>query len=184
MADNNNDGLPNDGDWYEIKGSEYSHRETIHNFQITYYKPGTSGLVTWKDNQGGSGNLRPEFGTESWWWQGYGDQTSVSFSGVRLPDAYFNSSKDPLVQLWLPRTGLFRFGYAECYNNEDYNSLLKANFLDISSAVDASGLPVNLTKINFIKVQSGVFQIGGWLNEISTEISGAADIHLLDKKSY
>ena len=184
MADNNNDGLPNDGAWFEIKGSEYNHPETIHNYQITYYKPSPSGLVTWKDNQGKSGTLLPEFGAESWWWTGYGDKTSVEFSGVKLPDAYFNSSKDPLIELWLPRTGLFRYGYAECYFNEDYNGLLKANFLDISSAVDASGSPANLTKINFIKVQSGIFQIAGWLNEISTEISGAADIHLLDKNSY
>ncbi len=184
MADNNNDGLPNDGTWYEIKGSEYNHAETIHNYQVTYYKPGSSGQVTWKDNQGKSGTLVPEFGTDSWWWTGYGDKTSVTFSGVRLPDAYFNSSKDPNIDLWLPRPGLFRYGYAECYNNQDYNDLLKANFLDISSAVDASGLPANLSKINFIKVQSGIFQIAGWLNEISTEVSGAADIHLLDKKSY
>ncbi|HWR99651.1 MAG TPA: hypothetical protein VN249_03500 [Prolixibacteraceae bacterium] len=184
MADHNNDGLPNDGAWYEIKGSEYNHPETIRNYQVTYYKPGSSGQVTWKDNQGGSGSLVPEFGTESWWWSGYGDQSSVTFSGVRLPDAYVNTSADPLTELWLPRTGLFRFGYAECYGNEDYNSMLKANMLDISSAVDAAGLPANLAKINFIKVQSGIFQIAGWLNEISTEISGAADIHLLDKNSY
>ena len=84
----------------------------------------------------------------------------------------------------MPRTGLFQFGYAECYDNADYNTLLRANFLDISLAVDAYGKPANLSSVNFIKVQSGVFQSAGWLNEISTEISGAADIHLLDKKSY
>lgn len=184
MDDTNNDGLPNDGVWFEIKGSEYNNTETIHNYQVTYYKPGTSGYVTWKDNLGKTGTLVPEYGNDSWWWSGYGDKTSVTFSGVKLPDAFSNTSSDPAVELWLTRTGLFRYGYAECYNNEDYNTLLKANFLDISSAVDAAGLPANLTKIKFIKVQSGVFQIAGWLNEVSTEISGAADIHLLDKKSY
>ncbi len=184
MEDTNSDGLPNDGPWLEIKGSEYSNPETIHNYQVSYYKPDGTGFVTWKDNQGKEGKLVPEFGNATWWWSGYGDKTSISFSGVRLPDAYFNGSKDPAIQFWSTRLGLFKFGYAECYNNEDYNPILKANFLDISSAVDASGIPANLSKINFIKVQSGVFQIGGWLNEISTEISGAADIHLLDKKSY
>ncbi len=184
MEDTNNDGLPNDGAWMEIKGSEYSHAETIHNYQVTYFKPGPSGQITWKDNLGKSGSLVPGFGNESWWWTGYGDKTTVTFSGERLPDAYLNTSKDPAIELWMPRTGLFQFGYAECYSNSDYNDKLKANFIDISSAVDASGLPANLTKINFIKVQSGVFQVAGWLNEVSTEISGAADIHLLDKKSY
>ena len=184
MADTNNDGLPNDGLWLELKGSEYNNTQTIHNYQVTYYKPGSSGYVTWKDNQGKEGSLVPQFGTGSWWWSGYGDKTSVTFTGEKLPDAYANTSKDPAIQLWIPISGLFSYGYAECYDNEDYNAKLKANFFDLSSAVDALGAPVNLTKINFIMVQSGVFQIAGWLNEISTEISGAADIHLLDKKSY
>ncbi len=184
MADGNNDGIPNDGAWFEIKGSEYNHPETIHNYEVTYYKPGASGYVTWKDNQGKAGTLVPEFGTDSWWWNGNGENISVTFKGLKLPNAYVNNSKDPDAALWMPRTGLFRFGYAECYGNLDYNAPLKANFLDISSAVDGSGNPANLSKIHFIKIQSGVFQIAGWLNEISTEISGAADLHLLDKKSY
>ena len=99
-------------------------------------------------------------------------------------NAYQNTSKDPSVELWITRSGLFQFGYAECYFNDDYNAKLKANFFDISSAVDASGQPIQLKAIKFIKVQSSVFQIASWLNEISTEISGAADIHLLDKNSY
>ncbi len=184
MADTNNDGIPNDGAWMEIKGSEYGNSETIHNYQVTYFKPAASGNITWKDNQGKSGALVPGFTSESWWWIGYGDKSNITFSGEKLPDAYSNTSKDPSVELWLPRTGLFRFGYAECYFNEDYNAKLKANFIDISSAVDADGKPANLAKINFIKVQSSVFQVAGWLNEVSTEISGAADISLLDKKSY
>jgi len=184
MTDTNNDGLPNDGSWYELKGSEYNNSETIHNYQVTYYKPTVSGYITWKDNKGHQGTLVPGFGSESWWWSGYGDKSSITFDGERLPDAYINTAKASEEELWMVRPGLFQFGYAECYFNTDCNSKLKANFLDISSAVDASGQPVNLSKINFIKVQSGVFQVAGWLNEISTEISGAADIHLLDKTSY
>jgi hypothetical protein len=184
MADINNDGLPNDEPWFEIKGSEYNNPETIHNYQVTYYKPGASGYITWKDNQGKSGSLVPGYGTDNWWWPGYGDKTAVTFIGAKLPNAYVNISKDPTVELWNIRIGYFQSGYSECYSNSDYNSKLKANLLDISNAVDAAGLAVNLNKINFIKVQSSVFQIAGWLNEISTEISGAADIHLLDKNSY
>ncbi|MEI7422749.1 MAG: hypothetical protein WCK18_11675 [Prolixibacteraceae bacterium] len=184
MEDINNDGLPNDGTWYELRGSEYSNPETIHNYEVTYFKPGLSGYVTWKDNLGKTGSLVPGFGNDNWWWSGYGVKSSITFTGERLPDAYENTSKDQAVELWLQRSGLFQSGYAECYYNADYNEKLKANMLDISSAVDASGKPLNLTKINFIKVQSSVFQIAGWLNEVSTEISGAADIHFLDKNSY
>ncbi len=184
MEDTNNDGLPNDGEWIEIKGSEYNNPETIHDYKVTYYKPGTSGYVTWIDNKGNEGSLIPHFGSGSWWWQGYGDQTSVTLRGERLPNAYQNTSNDPNVELWTVRPGLFQFGYAECYSNNDYNAKLKANFFDISAAVDASGQPIKLKTIRFIKVQSSVFQIASWLNEVSTEISGAADIHLLDKNSY
>lgn len=183
MVDNNKDGLPNDEPWYQIKGSEYNNVETIHNYQVTYFKPVNSGYITWKDNKGKSGTITPVFDSGPWWWAGYGDKASVTFTGDRLPDAYVNTSKDPSAELWMLRPGLFEYGYAECYGNTDFNSKLKANLLDISMASDTSGNPANLTQISFIKVQSSVFQIAGWLNEVSTELSGAADIRMLDKNS-
>jgi hypothetical protein len=181
MADSNKDGVPNDGEWLQIKGSEYDNSETIHNYQVTYFKPVGSGFVTWKDNQGKSGALIPHFGVDSWWWSGNGDKTSITFAGEKLPDIYINTSKDPEVDLWMPRPGLFKYGYAECYENLDYNSTLKANYLEISNAVNSTGSAVKLASFDFIKIQNGVFQVAGWLNEVSTEISGAADIHMLEK---
>lgn len=180
MADSNNDGIPNDGDWLEIKGSEYNNPETIHNYQVTYLKPINNGNVTWKDNQGNSGELIPEYGSASWWWGGYGSKTEVIYNGEKLPNAYVNTSTTPDVENWSVRPGLFSSGYAECYSNLDFNNSLKANLLDISNAVDKAGNKANLKEINFIKVQSGVFQIAGWLNEISTEISGAVDLSLIE----
>ncbi len=182
MDDSNNDGLPNDT-WYELKGSEFNHSETIRDYSLTYFKPQSSGKVTWSDNKGNSGELNPVFQSDTWWWSGYGDKNSVTFTGTRLPNAYINDSQTE-TENWVIRNGLFLNGYAECYSNNDYNSTLKANLLDISNAVDADGNPVQLNAIRFIKVQSGVFQIAGWLNEISTEVSGAADLHLIDKDSY
>lgn len=184
MADLNGDGLPNDGKWIELKGSEFNNSETIRNYQVTYYKPVNSGNVTWSDNQGKHGELIPSgsvvvFGSGSWWWQGYGDKTEMVFSGVKLPNAYENKPIVAGTENWVIRSGLFSFGYAECYGNNDYNSNLKANLFDISNAVDDTGNPVVLTGINFIKVQSGVFQVAGWLNEISTEISGAVDLSMI-----
>ena len=180
MADSNGDGIPNDGDWFEIKGSEYDHPETIHDYKVTYTKPVGNGNITWKDNNGKNGELVPVYGSFSWWWGGYGNKTEVVFSGVRLPDAYINTSTQIDVENWAIRPGLFTSGYAECYNNLDYNLSLKANLFDISNAVDKAGNPANLANISFIKVQSGVFQVAGWLNEISTEISGAADLSLIE----
>ncbi len=182
MQDSNDDNLPNET-WFELKGSEFGHSETIRNYSVTYFKPQSSGLVTWSDNQGNSGVLNPVFQSDSWWWSGYGDKSSVTFTGTRLPNAYINNSQTD-TENWIIRNGLFLAGYAECYSGTDYNSTLKANLFDISNAVDASGQAVQLNSIRFIKVQSGVFQIAGWLNDVSTEVSGAADLHLLDKDSY
>ncbi len=180
MYDSNNDGIPNDGEWAEIKGSEYSNPETIHDYQVTYYKPTDNGNITWKDNQGNHGELVPGYSSGSWWWSGYGNKTEFEFSGEKLPNAYINTSIQAGIENWTVRPGLFSYGYAECYFNLDYNNSLKANLLDISNAVDRSGKKVNLSAITFIKVQSGVFQVAGWLNEISTEISGAADLSLIE----
>ena len=180
MNDSNSDGIPNDGDWAEIKGSEYNNPETIHDYQVTYYKPVGKGNVTWMDNRGTTGELIPVYDSASWWWSGYGNKTEVVFNGVKLPNAYNNISTQTDSENWIVRTGMFTSGYAECYNNSDYNNSLKANILDISSAVDKAGNKVNLSGIRFIKVQSGVFQIAGWLNEVSTEISGAADLSLIE----
>jgi len=180
MNDTNNNGLPDDGEWAEIKGSEYNHPETIHGYQVTYFKPTANGNVTWKDNKGKTGTLIPVFGSSSWWWGGYGNQTEVVFDGVRLPDAYENISTHADTENWVVRSALFSFGYAECYNNLDYNTSLKANLFDISNAVDNAGNKVTLTGIRFIKVQSSVFQVAGWLNEVSTEVSGAADLSLIE----
>lgn len=180
MDDANNDGIPNDGEWVEIQGSEYNHPETIHDYQVTYYKPVANGNVTWKDNKGKSGELVPVFESVSWWWSGYGNKTEMVFTGIKLPDASKNISTRPDVENWIVRPELFTSGYAECYSNLDYNNSLKANIFDISNAVDVAGNKLNLTGIKFIKVQSGVFQVAGWLNEISTEVSGAADLSLVE----
>lgn len=179
MNDSNNNGIPDDGEWAEIKGSEFNNSETIHDYQVTYYKPVDNGNVTWKDNLGNGGELIPHYGSSSWWWSGYGDKTEVQFTGEKLPDAYINTSTQVNVENWAVRPGLFTSGYAECYFNLDYNNSLKANLFDISDAVDKAGNKVNISGITFLKVQSGVFQIAGWLNEVSPEISGAADLSLI-----
>ena len=39
MEDKNGDGIPNDGEWYELAGSDYWLSTTKHNVEITYYNP-------------------------------------------------------------------------------------------------------------------------------------------------
>jgi hypothetical protein len=48
--------------------------------------------------------------------------------------------------------------------------------MDISWAVDQDGNYVELDEIHFVKVKNAILHEGGWLGEVSTEITGAADV--------
>jgi hypothetical protein len=48
-------------------------------------------------------------------------------------------------------------------------------------AIDSLGRPVKLKGIDFVKVQTGIQANLGWLGELSTEVTGIADMSLLPK---
>lgn len=171
MQDSNDDGLPNDGQWLQLKGSEFENPETVRNYEVTYFLTDSSEHVYWKDNQGQNGELLPEYESESWWW--LNGQREVTLTGVKLPDSHHKDGD------WTNIPGLFQWGYAENYQGEDHDEELRANLFDIQNAVDAQGNAVSLSGIDFIKVQSAVFQQAGWLNEVSTEIRGAFDLQMI-----
>jgi hypothetical protein len=50
--------------------------------------------------------------------------------------------------------------------------------IDLSWAVNAKGEPVKLKGINFVKVYNANRAEGGWLGEVSTEVSGFKDLNL------
>lgn len=58
MEDKNGDGIPNDGEWYELAGSDYYLSTTKHNVDITYYNPSYNKrytvpwTMTYTDNNG------------------------------------------------------------------------------------------------------------------------------------
>lgn len=181
MSDDNNNGLPDDT-WYELKGSEIGHSATDRNYSVSYTRPlSETDDITWQDSKGNNGELKNSFGTGSTynWWK-YPDESTLIFTGTRLPNAYYNNSTTD-TQNWVLLPDLFTWGYAENAEASDFNSTYKGNEFDISNAIDASGNSVSLTAIRFIKIQTGVFQQAGWLNEISTEVYGAADLSLLKK---
>lgn len=171
MQDENSDGKPNDT-WYELKGNQFENSK--RNYWVRYYKAfSDSANITWKDCEGNTGELIAGFGTKytaSWWWKYY-ENDSITFYGTRLPDAYVNNGSQ-----WEVPVDRFTWGYAENNYGNDYDQLANANQLDISNAVDSSGRPVNLPHIRFIKIQTGVFQRAGQLNEISSEICGAREL--------
>ncbi len=176
MEDENADGKPNEK-WYELKGNQFQHSK--RNYWIRYYKAkDLNSNILWKDSEGVQGELICGYGASNsanWWW----DETksdSITFKGIRLPDAYENNPEDG-VQYWLVPTERFTSGYAENPYGIDYDGTKRSNKLDISNAVDSLGNSVNLTKIRFIKIQSSILQQAGWTNEVSSELRGAKGFH-------
>lgn len=164
-VDTNGNGKPDD-EWFELRGSEYDHPQTIHNYQLTYtYQPMQS--IPWTDNQGQSGEIaRNEFHHQEYFPLWLTGQGTLTFSGARLPD---NATlKDGIYTLVA-----FDYGYADNHPNSNCEGCS----MDISWAVDATGHPVALTHIDFVRVYNAMNQLCGAIGETSTEISGAEDLH-------
>lgn len=181
--DANCNGLPDD-EWYELAGSEYKNPATLHDYTITYRRPGPDhapvpgddGFLTdteyipWTDSTGDSGFVaRNSFHSQDYWPKWIeGDR--LSFTGTRLPRNAVDLSGDGSYYVLYS----YPWGYADNHPN-DYADL---NSFDISWAVDRSGNPVILPGVDFVRVFTGVNQYCGWLGETSTEISRAQDLHI------
>lgn len=182
MADHNGSGNP-DGTWYALRGSESDQAGYDADYRVTYHRPPDEhSNIAWSDNRGNSGELLPGYpeGATSadWWWSGYGDAREITLSGVLLPPNMYAGDG-----IWKASVKTHTWGYAENYEAADLYAVpfgertRSANAFDIGNAVDAAGSPVELEHIRFIKLQTGVFQIAGWLNEVSSEVSGAVNLH-------
>ena len=66
------------------------------------------------------------------------------------------------------------YGYVDNKPNTD----IEGTSFDISWAVDADGQPVHLTSVDFVRVYNAVDEVLGMTGELSTEISGAVDLHI------
>lgn len=170
--DDNGNGLPDDP-WYELAGSEYDQPGTIKKYRITYYNPKGYANVRWKDNQGKTGAVEINgFHDHNYYPLFAPNQDSITFEGTLLKNTfgmagsiYINSS--------------FSWGYADSWSAGDHYEEKKYNSFDIDRAVDAAGKPVKLPAVDFVKVYTGQNNKGNTLlGEISTEISGAMDLHM------
>ncbi len=190
--DQNGNGEPDDDEWYEIKGSAYDMEGTVHNYEITYYRPdpdkepvsgGGTGTVSftdveyikWTDNQDNTDYLWQNNATNhslDYWplWQE--DQENLTFRGTLLPDNAVDESGSGTYYVLYS----YEYGYADNAPNTDDESAI-----DIDWAIDEQGNFVHLPGIDFVKVYNGLNQQAGWLGETSTEIAGATDLHLKDE---
>lgn len=185
MQDKNGNGLADDGDWYELAGSEHSNALTVKNYRITYYKPlNKTEDVTWKDNQGKQGKvLRNVYHSQEYYPLWVANQDSISFTGTLLPPSLRSGG--------LNTNPPFAWGYADS-GSEDFLELRSAygrgyNTFDISWAVDRSGNKADLKSIDFVRVMTAQNSNGSagndaeggrQLGEISTEVSGLIDLQI------
>lgn len=175
--DKNGNGKPDEDEWYEIAGSEYGKAETIRDYEITYYRPADGESATqfkWSDNKGVTEayKVKNEYHSQNYF-PSWITEDKITFKGTLLKNNAVNEAEEgTTTELWILYS--YAWGYADNAPNNDDESAI-----DIDWAVDKNGNKANLPGIDFVKVYTGVNQEVGWLGEVSTEISGAEDLHML-----
>lgn len=166
MQDENANGIADDV-WYEIKGAADELEGTIKNYSVTYTKPAAdTDDVPWTDSKGNSGVIATNaYNTQAYYPESV-TEDSYTITGTLLSDINIDMSNPS----WI-KSNPFDSGYADNTPGGDE--------IDIASAVDAEGNTVNLTGIDFIKIQTGIQANMGWLGELSTEVTGVADLNML-----
>lgn len=170
MPDDNANGLPDDGEWYELMGAYYNESDRI--YEITYRRD-VEETVLWSDNRGGSGEISRNATHKQDYFPAWIEGEYV-LSGTLLPD------KSGVLDNGRFTTGDYGWGYADNWSVEDMRQSPKAkNYFRIADAVNALGVPAKLKYIDFIKVQTGVnVQGGAGIGELSTEVEAFRDENL------
>lgn len=177
MQDSNRNGLPDDT-WYELKGSDTFAPGTIRNYEVTYYKPAASGEdIKWTDNLGNSGVV-PYVGTfhsQDSYYPVWVKTDRYTLVGTCLEA---RSEFNPETGNWSNHP--FEWGYADNMGSDvtEYDGFADCNRFRISDAINEDGKPVELKYIDFVKIQTGVSSVSGWLGEVSTEVLGVIDLTL------
>ena len=188
MKDENGNGQPDDR-WYELAGSDYHFLSSNSDYHVTYTNPGGPSAtdVPWSDNLGNTGFImansshnQPYFpNTDSFPQVG---QDQYTLKGSMILGAV-DVDRPPVV-----RSLRRAFGYADNQARGSAPYTLPDNpytpevehsggdAFDIGWAVDSMGRSVQLDQVDFIRVQTGILHKGGFLGEISTEISGGVDV--------
>ncbi|MBE6338643.1 MAG: PKD domain-containing protein [Lentimicrobiaceae bacterium] len=176
MQDENGNGYPDDT-WYELAGSETGKFETYRDYAVTYYRPSGIGMpVQWTDNYGNSGEIDylAQYHNQDYYYPLWIGMDSYTLTGTRLEARNYDQSGNG--SYWIQPH--YDWGYADNFSPSDFNSENKANLFRISNAIDFEGNPINLSHIDFVKVQCAVNSKSGWLGELSTEVCGFYDYSL------
>ena len=149
--DENGNGVPDDI-WYELKGCLYDDPTTNHAFSRTYTRAGDTLQNPWHQHpyypQWLSADAYTLYGTK------LAPQT-VTISGQNVQR-------------------ILDYGYVDNKPNADF----EGTSFDLSWAVDAGGNAVQLDSIHFIRVYNAADENLTMTGELSTEITGAIDLHI------
>jgi chitodextrinase len=184
MKDSNGDGIPNDGEWYELAGSDYYMSGTQKNVKMTYYNPHYNERYTvpWKKDNGETGALLSNAFHQHPYYPDPFDfgcnKDSMTYEG-----SIIKSSLDMSTPSYIEFYRAPFFGYCDSRGNsadltDPQNPYFAdekgkaADGFDISWAVDKDGNHVELDQIDFVKIYTGGFANAGWLGEWSSEVLG------------
>lgn len=179
MQDINGNGLPDD-EWYELKGSEAGKKETIRNFEVTYYRPeGKKMDVQWISSDGRNGwvDYLSAYHTQDYYYPAWITENSYTLTGTCLAS---RNIQDSQTGYWDNQA--YDWGYVDNFGNDQIeggstvDGSGQRNGFKISNAIHADGTEANLQYIDFIKVQCGVLAKSGWLGEVSTEVFSFEDL--------
>ena len=184
MKDENQNGLADD-EWFLLAGSDDYWSDSQGDYHITYFNGNDD--ILWIDQNQDSGFIYRN-GSHP---QNYYPE-STYFPNI---DPQQENYDGPLITGFVDRSNasFIRsysrvFGYADNHPRGDFESDLPDNpytpeienmggdAMDISWARNANGQAVSLDQIDFIKITTAINNHGGYLGEISTEISGIIDI--------
>lgn len=149
--DENKNGVPDDT-WYELKGSEYDNPSTLHRVTKTYTREGDT--------------VRNAFHKQPYYPQ-WIEADSLTFTGARLAPLTENIGGQNVQRI-------LDYGYADNKPNTD----IEGTSFDLSWAVDADGQSISLPCIDFVRIYTAVDESFDTTGELSTEITGAIDLHI------
>ena len=171
MPDENGNGEPDDGAWYELQGRYAA--ESVRDYAVTYYRPAADGdPVRWSDSAGREGQIERITDHEQNYFPLW-EEASYTLTGTCLPDRSGTGDNGRFS------TGDYGWGYADNWGEDMLEQPKAKNFFRIADAVDGERNPVALRYIDFIKVQTGVnIQGRSGVGELSTEVSRFRDENL------
>jgi len=187
MKDVNGNGMPDDGPWLELAGSDYWLASTRKNVTQTYVNPmyTKAHSVAWMASDGQTGAVLPvdahtqPYYPDVFWFDGVSID-HCEFLGNCILGAVDRRNPMGVTSYRAPA-----FGYADCHSVSgkfsgmfpqnpyyaDENGAVADGF-DLSWAVDADGNHVELDEVDFVKIYTAGSANLGWLGEWSTEVDG------------